>query len=750
MNTPAKHVDQLKRASKINHMNFQTLLDQLPNCAGGAVFPIGNNPGGFKYLEKGLPEFIGPDVSPSSAIDQPENPRIMIISAAGAVGKSTLANEIAYRKQAPIWDLAQASAVGANSVTGQLTASFGFSLAGKVNAKLASGEFFLIVDALDEARVKANEAGFEAFIQNIAEIVKVSSGTSFVLLGRTQTAETTWLMLEGAGASASLLSIQPFTRKQAEQYIESRIHHLDNSAAKRIADHRQPFVEARDLILDHLELAVGGEVAIKDEAAREFLGYAPVLETVAVLLAKESNYQEFTASLNSMSKGPKRQADRPLAVLEHVVTRLMEREQKQKLHINIKPALEKVAVEAGWAAWETLYSPDEQRTRLLGRILGRDLNACPEMPASVRARYEEQLSVWLPEHPFLREGRQPANKVFESYLFAIAMREYLTPLSGFVEERIADPGYKPSRLLADFYILLGEQRGEEVVAERQIGLLYDSLLAGETDSLRIRLSVDTGDPEDEEEEKTTGEGEFVLVYAAPEIADEEQVETRSFKIVEEKGVIAFRRQLKEAEVVTRGTVLLGGAVDDFEIGPSVGIRCGTLEILSTGLVVRSAATRQKESAAVVIEAIRCLSRVSRKPVVRGSLSVLWPGVQTYPWNDFAAKSVEEQIDSDEMHEVHRRFRRIVTSLRSHSKGSLARFKDKVEHRRVLSNQVGRALLQKLLDDRILKLEKEFYHWVPERADALLRVSWPDLRNRHVTPEMKAYFSQFIAQNKKLF
>ena len=265
-------------------ITFQSFLAQLQNCQGAAELALANNPDGFKYIENGLTEFIGPDISPSNVIDQPLSPRIMIISAAGAVGKSTLANELAYRKKAPIWDLAQATAVGGNSVTGQLIASFGFALAGSVNTKLANGELFLIIDALDEARVKANEAGYNAFIQNIAQIVQVGSGTSIVLLGRTQTAETTWLMLEGAGVSASLYSIQPFTREQAEQYIEGRIQSLDASAAKRIGDHRQPFLQARDQILDLLELAVSGEEAKKDETAREFLGYAPVLETVAVLL----------------------------------------------------------------------------------------------------------------------------------------------------------------------------------------------------------------------------------------------------------------------------------------------------------------------------------------------------------------------------------------------------------------------------------------------------------------------------------
>ncbi len=498
-------------------MNFQTFLDILPNCAGKESLPVTSSPGGFRYVQQSLPEFIGPDMTVSE-INESTRARVVIVTAAGAAGKSTLGKEMAFRKNAPIWDLAQASAVGENSMMGQLTTAFGFGLIGRVSKDLNDGSLFLIVDALDEARVKANQAGFEAFIQNIGEIAKNGVTPAFVLLARTQTAEMAWLLLAGAGVSASLVSIQPFTREQAEQYIEARLRHFDDSAAGRIASHPQPFIEARDLVLDQLELAVGGEATNGDDVSREFLGYAPVLETVAVLLAKEGNFQEFSESLRSMSNTIKRQTDRPLAVLDHVIVRLLEREQKQKLQANIQPALETVAAETGWNDWDSLYSPDEQKARILGLILDYDLSsACPPMPASVQARYEEQLTAWLPEHPFLRDGRKPANKVFESYLFAMAMREFLTPLSHRVEQRIIAGDYKPSRLLADFYILLGEQSGKEVVAKRQIGLLYDSLLAGETDSLRVRLFIDAGDPEEIEDEDVaiTDEGEFELVYLTP-------------------------------------------------------------------------------------------------------------------------------------------------------------------------------------------------------------------------------------------
>jgi len=281
-------------------------------------------------------------------------------------------------------------------------------------------------------------------------------------------------------------------------------------------------------------------------------------------------------------------------------------------------------------------------------------------------------------------------------------------------------------------------------------LLYDSLLAGETESLRVRLSIESGDPEDEGEEASDGEGEFELVYTTTGESEEEQIETRTFRIVEEHGVTVFARQLKEATIATKGKVVLGTQVDDFEIGPSVDIRCRMIEIPSKGFVVRAGRAKSHESDGVVLEAAGCISNVSRKPLVRGSLVVSWPGAQAYPWSDFAAEAPEGAADGARMHEVLRRFRRIVTSLRSHKKGGLARFQDKVEHRRVLKNRVGRALLNQLLADGIIRLENKFYHWCPDRADALLRVSWDALRQRRVTPELNAYLSRFVEGHPELF
>ena len=67
------------------------------------------------------------------------------------------------------------------------------------------------------------------------------------------------------------------------------------------------------------------------------------------------------------------------------------------------------------------------------------------------------------------------------------------------------------------------------------------------------------------------------------------------------------------------------------------------------------------------------------------------------------------------------------AFRSHKKGTLARYRDKIEHERVLQNDIGRAVLDELVGKHILILDGNFYYLDPGQIDRHLGVSWLDLR-----------------------
>ncbi len=83
------------------------------------------------------------------------------------------------------------------------------------------------------------------------------------------------------------------------------------------------------------------------------------------------------------------------------------------------------------------------------------------------------------------------------------------------------------------------------------------------------------------------------------------------------------------------------------------------------------------------------------------------------------------------------------TLRSHSRGTLARYKGKIEHQRVLQGGLGQALLARLVGDRILKLDGKFYYWVPEVAATSVGISWHQLNARATSPLLTEYLTRFI-------
>jgi hypothetical protein len=178
----------------------------------------------------------------------------------------------------------------------------------------------------------------------------------------------------------------------------------------------------------------------------------------------------------------------------------------------------------------------------------------------------------------------------------------------------------------------------------------------------------------------------------------------------------------------------------------VQIRCSKLRIPAANLVV-GGATRphaSEDDPAVVLEALAVESATGRPRVHQVALSVSWPGDDRFPWTDFKAAGGVGREDVD-LHEAYQRFKRIVLTLRSHSKGSLARYRKKIEHQRVLQGPVGQALLEKLKVDGILRLEADFYHWVPEQAASLVGTSWHDLKMGMASDQLRAYLTDFLAR-----
>jgi hypothetical protein len=99
--------------------------------------------------------------------------------------------------------------------------------------------------------------------------------------------------------------------------------------------------------------------------------------------------------------------------------------------------------------------------------------------------------------------------------------------------------------------------------------------------------------------------------------------------------------------------------------------------------------------------------------------------------------------------VYRRFRRIVLTLRSHSRGGLARYRYKVEHARTLQGELGVRLLEQMKADKILRLDGKFYHWQSDSASQHVGTTWQELRRGVASPKLLVYLNRFAEMHSNL-
>ena len=711
---------------------FDQLLDLLPQCE---VFPADDKlPRGVSYGTT-IPEFTPPDVALAEGVL--EKSQVLIVAAPGAVGKSTLARALSSQKGALIWDLAEAEEVGFGSLDAMLERAMKPLLKSDFLEWMSEGIQFIIIDALDEGRIKVNENSFLRLLENISRLGKDAKSICFVLLGRTQIAESVWLSLADQGIDASILTIEPFTRDQANDYIERR-------SVRPLTD---PFVECRDLIFRQLEAPM--KDGPDSETPNEFLHYPPVLDVISVLLDSELNHMALKNFLESQTP------ETSVKLLRDVMDHILEREQLEKF----LPAFSgKLTADHRLLLSQiepSLYTSDEQGQRLLASVLAVSIDCTPDvLPVQLEAAYNNAIKISLIDHPFLRGENRFANSVFESYLYARALRgDFGDDLATRVTDVLLDSSHLPTTLLADFHLGTGINgtTSPQLVRPEHVGLLYDSLLSSESSRRRVRLSIEGSDPfhwDGLGTDRADGEFELLSIEREDELDYEPQMIPFALDIASDSA-ISFQRYIRDIYLTIPCTVELGAKVVEFKIGPSVHINASRIRLGSEALVVERVAPKYDEYAdtSVVLEAQAFESPLlSGGPTVYGhDFSVSWPGDEVFPWRMYRHDEATSDFDDEVAHRAYLRFRRIATAFQSKGKGKLARAKVKIEHPRIMQGELEQSLLEKLVADGILYMGDggRRYFWEPKMADSLLGVSWTDLRKGECPQRLRHYLSEFI-------
>ena len=433
----------------------------------------------------------------------PQTSSILLVSAPGAVGKSTLARQLAYRSGSLYIDLAAANPVGANTLSGGLARS-------NLYTAWQSGGATALIDGLDEARLKVTQEAFEAFLADVAELAAGRSAPT-VLFGRTGAVQDTWLTLsDDARVTVAVLEIGYYDQESSVAFAEDSVRELDPRGGPSAAQR-----EAIELILGGLRLATESD-------GDRFAGYAPVLQAVAKHVAGTSNP---AALVSSLQRG-----EEPIT-LQTIVADIMVRERGK---------LEILEFDDPSVA-EELYSASEQLDRLVARVYDGPQPPLPDMHPADARKYQEALRTWVDEHPFLDGASSPSSAVFGGAIASRALRDGPDAARSAALREELGKGAAANPFLATFYL-----DGVELVEPEHIGIIYASVRAGLSLGDAATLSI--------ESDEDSSSAEELVLQAEITVTRRDVEEPRVLPLdTHLAGPIVFGGQVEDVEVlVPRG------------------------------------------------------------------------------------------------------------------------------------------------------------------------------------------------------
>lgn len=649
-----------------------------------------------------------------------ERPPVILVSAIGATGKTALAQVLSNSTGLPLLDLAKHKPVGDNTLTGVLTSAFGFQELGPVFEGIARGTFGMIIDGVDEGRSKTNEKAFEAFLDDIVRLCATSSDTSFVLLGRTQILEECWLYLTTKGINAALLNIAPFD-------LDSARHYIDEFTCGAKSTQAEQYRQARDGILAKIASAFASTAADTETNFLSFIGYPPVLDAIVTFLKTERNYHRIQEEL----EGPASDA-METGLLLRIASYIVQREKEQKVIPNIAfPLLAEFPKSEREAVLPRVFESEEQYMRLVAHCLEvpLDLSVIPE--PVVNSKYEEQVSSFLPEHPFI-EGRRFRNAVFEAialatliasedelaiqlainYLDSTRMNYYLI----YILDLVAAHKKVPIGCLRALLGCAMEFNSRSAAVELHVNSLQDFSAGPDhrAQAIEILIEIIMG---------AEGDRRKTIIFTSD---------------LSSAGSIQVGPRLSSAYILVPCDIELSGA-QELELIAPVFISGRKITIRSKTLVLRYQPQAPSDLRYVMLEADSLESSVGE---ILPNGTELVVGVADrkglgYPIVRFAENKVDFSVDPL-LNEKYLKLRRILVHFRSHSRGSLAKFKRKVDNERVAGNEIGQAVLNRLLADQILTEEGSFYFLQRANVDRHLGISWIDLQKGRTSEKLLQY------------
>lgn len=615
-------------------MDLESLLKLIPQRSESLESAI-DPPIGIRLpeLEPGK-VFVKPRLLMAAGYGSPEPdsaPRVALISASAAVGKSMLAAYLARQTKNPYWDLGR-FAMGSGFFSGTLSSAYGVSNYAAAIDDMQNGRLCLVLDAADEAIVASTTTNYVAALANLAEIVRDTRSPEYaaIIFGRPETIQDTYFYLDEASVPCAVYEVAYFGQNEAKEFVSLQV----DAAEDTVIDELSQFIET---FFDRVKEAFGAD---SWDVVGSFLGYAPVLDSMALFYCESDNpYKELKHFISDGGK--------TWSLIAEMLESVLERE-TEKFATSFGGA-----DEAKRAFARSAYDSATQVRWLLSDEV-RTLTADPDLDLVIRDEWLDDLEHGLhqqfEDHPFLKSSRgEHAANILLGFT-SVAFRDYvlakylMEPDSDYLEVLASywtQPDVVPSPMLSRFIRATVAEKPDLTLAPECLMFLFDSHAEQITGTEPTVLYLEWGDTDDLDD---LDDLEMRVTWRQVGAKESQSCLVSSPSAA---GEVELCRSISMAAIDLPGaTVRVGLQLGESDLGPSAAVRCGEFVAQCAELHLNGTAADGRFDALVGTD-VRCEKVSGGVRRITGARSQFTLHVPTapHPWKPFCLEERDERPPS---------------------------------------------------------------------------------------------------------
>jgi hypothetical protein len=642
-----------------------------------------------------------------------DTPNIILISAAGATGKTQLVNYISNTKGIPVVNLTKHPAVGSNSLTGLLFEKIGIMKVAQFQQEMASGNKGILIDALDEAYLKVNNNGFFSYLDDIVKWTFPKS--SIIVLGRNEVMGYAYEYFVEKNKNVLFLQIAPFTKDQAKDFVD-----------KQVGGNKydQNYIKLRDYIIDSIEAFFEKDGDVPKKQKELFLGYAPVLLAVSKLLLEEQNYYKV---LNDIQKNQEIKVNLILSIVEYI----LDREKKEKIDKLLLPDLiSNRGNSFRQMVFDNCYTRDEQCYRLFCHMANLPENTSPTDDSDFNKLYNEKILDWSSEHPFLLNGNTIQNAVFESYIILRLLLEgtFKNEVFKYMETH-KDTGYM-------FFFLFEAMFKDEnkLVDANLIPYLYDSLKSIDRTEFCSSLDIYVTNYSDHN----------YVANAVFSIGNENQENCFNVSFPEK---YIFKPRLCFSNVNFNVPVSVCFSLSKTMLKSSIDIQCAEL-IISCDSLTFDCVDKENDYVTLNFDRLKidyqeaALFEISARNFNENHFVFISDQQLPHPFNRYQKKRKSDIALDGSTLERYKKLRAMMCMFRKHNRQEMGKMKDKITFR-IGTTPIGKKIIQALVNKGVMWEKDHLYLISDEKLSQYLGVTYASLRSFEYNEKTKQFLENEI-------